>query len=1008
MKKMIQFLKQVFFTAKLVLFAVIAFSSLQSAYAVPPEAPTNVQASDGVSFDTIGVSWLAPISGEPVDSFRIFRSLINDPCGASGELVGTVSGAITSYDDSSASLVSGQVYYYAVSSVNASNESSLLCSDSDSGFLKSIAPPLPPTNVQATQNLLDKITVSWSNPVGGEVFNSFEIYRSTTPTSVCSGSPIANPQVPAVSYDDTTATPGLVYYYTMLSVGPNGKSACITTPSQGFRLLPPPPKPPVSVAASDGTFSDKILVQWAMPTGSTPITTYKLYRSISPGTATACQTLLQENIPSATLSLNDTSGVVPGKLYYYSLKSFGPNGESQCSVIDPGHAKVSPPANVQASDGTFPDKVQVTWSPPATGGEILGYRLYKSATPLACQELFQDSIAPNVFSISDTNVTPGVNYYYSLKTISTAGDSECSVVDPGFAKKPTTICSNGLDDDLDGLIDLEDPGCKGDPDRNDEKDIAGPQCDNGIDDDGDGKIDYRIDTLGDPSCSSPRDGTEDDTDVALKSPAYIKFNTYLGQWNFAELVNQGLAPKQVDLTLYNLLGQKMISRSYVVPAKSQVDVDVNGLLQFACNVTKTNCQGFEDLSATQGAPNGLNRADGIVDTYGLVELIFTDTNPAERLLGRMSFYRPNKDGDSYSFAFAREFKNPNKGTSYGTSNTFDPQGNGFLVPNWAEVINLDTAPRSYTVNVFNQEGVLKASRDITLQPLGEFDVQAGHEFIDGSGKVVEGVFLVEVIPQDPLAPYYLSVSRYSSNSLPGVDPETYNYALSIDGLSGTTDRIFAPIANSLPQISGLTEIPILTNWLEVVNVDSIPAEIEFIFKSAEGAVLFTQGYRIPAKGQYHFNAGALLPKGTAGSVEVKSNANIISQGMSYAHGTDNSLLSGFSSVARPAGAQEQVGTINTFLGMKNVFELISTTSGASDLDFQITTVGGVTNTGVLGLGSSSNQAFQITDNSTLNISENTYGAMIFKADAAGKFMGEVRRIRTSKGRLDFVMPTGVR
>ena len=235
------------------------------------------------------------------------------------------------------------------------------------------------------------------------------------------------------------------------------------------------------------------------------------------------------------------------------------------------------------------------------------------------------------------------------------------------------------------------------------------------------------------------------------------------------------------MTIYNLYGQEMITRSFIVPAGSEVDVDVNSMIVFACDVLNSGCGGFEDLSATQNAPNGFGRPDGVVDTYGLVKLQFDDSDPAQRLLGRMSFYRSNADGKTYSFAFAREFRNPSHGPTYSTSNTYDPQGQGYWVPNWAEIINFASTTQSYTLNIYTQQGKLRSTRRVTLAPLGEFDVQAGHEFVDSSGNIAEGVFLVEVVPDDAQAEYFLSVSRYSSNAPSGVDPETYNFAFTLDG-----------------------------------------------------------------------------------------------------------------------------------------------------------------------------------------------------------------------------------
>ena len=79
---------------------------------------------------------------------------------------------------------------------------------------------------------------------------------------------------------------------------------------------------------------------------------------------------------------------------------------------------------------------------------------------------------------------------------------------------PSYACSNGRDDDSDGLVDYPaDPGCSSASD-NDEYNAHAPPpppappttyaCSNGIDDDFDGKVDYPAD----PGCSSPTDTDE--------------------------------------------------------------------------------------------------------------------------------------------------------------------------------------------------------------------------------------------------------------------------------------------------------------------------------------------------------------------------------------------------------------------------------------------------------------------------------------------------------------------
>jgi hypothetical protein len=69
----------------------------------------------------------------------------------------------------------------------------------------------------------------------------------------------------------------------------------------------------------------------------------------------------------------------------------------------------------------------------------------------------------------------------------------------GDACPVTPECNDGLDNDLDGLIDFpDDPGCDSAADRSEK----GPTwaCDDGIDNDADGLTDYRTDGLGDPGC----------------------------------------------------------------------------------------------------------------------------------------------------------------------------------------------------------------------------------------------------------------------------------------------------------------------------------------------------------------------------------------------------------------------------------------------------------------------------------------------------------------------------
>lgn len=83
------------------------------------------------------------------------------------------------------------------------------------------------------------------------------------------------------------------------------------------------------------------------------------------------------------------------------------------------------------------------------------------------------------------------------------------------ARPATPACSNGLDDDCDGLTDLAggDPGCATATDADERG--PGNACDDGIDNDADGVRDYVRSgcgtVSGDPGCTSPADFSELDT-----------------------------------------------------------------------------------------------------------------------------------------------------------------------------------------------------------------------------------------------------------------------------------------------------------------------------------------------------------------------------------------------------------------------------------------------------------------------------------------------------------------
>ncbi len=103
------------------------------------------------------------------------------------------------------------------------------------------------------------------------------------------------------------------------------------------------------------------------------------------------------------------------------------------------------------------------------------------------------------------------------------GDGLIDAADPGCElngnlESPDPVlnaCQDGVDNDGDGLVDLDDPGCDAATDNDEVNDVV-PACRDGIDNDSDGLIDFP----NDPGCSvSLQDSEDDDCPSGASCPA---------------------------------------------------------------------------------------------------------------------------------------------------------------------------------------------------------------------------------------------------------------------------------------------------------------------------------------------------------------------------------------------------------------------------------------------------------------------------------------------------------
>ena len=183
------------------------------------------------------------------------------------------------------------------------------------------------------------------------------------------------------------------------------------------------PSAPTNVQASDGTYMDKVQVTWTASPGAT---SYTVYRATNRwGTKTALET-------TSEATYDDTTALA-AKIYYYYVKATNANGTSNFSVSNTGFRGTTPtngtpppPTNVQASDGTYMDKVQVTWtaSPGATS-----YTVYRATQRWGTKPEL-GTTSNTIYD--DTTALAGIIYYYYVKASNANGTSNFSAYNTGW------------------------------------------------------------------------------------------------------------------------------------------------------------------------------------------------------------------------------------------------------------------------------------------------------------------------------------------------------------------------------------------------------------------------------------------------------------------------------------------------------------------------------------------------------------------------------------------------
>jgi len=201
------------------------------------------------------------------------------------------------------------------------------------------------------------------------------------------------------------------------------------------RYLMTTPVTPAGLSASDGTYTTKVLITWNAASGATG---YQLFRNTYNNSASADQ------IGTSTLTTYDDTSAVADTTYYYWVKATNSAGASEFSSYDTGYrtpsaSTLTAPTNVSASDGTYTNKICVTWIEVSGAGSYDVWRNTLSSTNGASQIIDTAST-----TYDDTNVSANVSYYYWVRAKNSVATSEFSLPNSGYASMGNASASADL------------------------------------------------------------------------------------------------------------------------------------------------------------------------------------------------------------------------------------------------------------------------------------------------------------------------------------------------------------------------------------------------------------------------------------------------------------------------------------------------------------------------------------------------------------------------------------
>ena len=298
-----------------------------------------------------------------------------------GVYTGSASGVTSPYTITG--LAANSTYHVVVRARNAVGSGTMVASAEVDQKTSTAAP----TSLVAAA-APSQVSLTWGSVAGA---SSYIVYRGNAPAAMSiHASGLTN-----ASYTDTTTVDGTIYYYSV--VANNGadsaqSSVVSVRPIANFTFL--------SATIASATSAS---LSWTLPAGATA---YDIRYSTSPGVYNLTAT--------TTTSPYTLTGLTAGATYYFIIRAKNTTGTG--TTLDSSSRSLqlsaSAPSGVVATASA--GKIDLTWSAVATA---TSYNIYRGTTSGSLSQLVSNVTGT---SYSDTTVTNGTQYYYTVRTFNGA------------------------------------------------------------------------------------------------------------------------------------------------------------------------------------------------------------------------------------------------------------------------------------------------------------------------------------------------------------------------------------------------------------------------------------------------------------------------------------------------------------------------------------------------------------------------------------------------------------